>query len=62
MHRKPSSESDMATPRGGFDPGGSKRDNPRRVLHRTARKHGMAPKHLSALIAHSHQLARRDQR
>jgi hypothetical protein len=62
MHHQPRSESGLATQTGGFDPPGSRRDNPRRALHRTARKHGIAPKHLSALIAQADQLARGEQR
>lgn len=63
MHHQPRSDSEIAAAaHGGFYPAGSRRDSPRRALHRTARKHGMAPKHLSALIAQADQLARGEQR
>jgi hypothetical protein len=62
MHHQPRSEPAVAgTPSGGFNPAGSRRMNPRRALHRTARQHGMEPKHLSALIAQADQLARGEQ-
>jgi hypothetical protein len=58
MHHQPRNEAENVLVHGGFDPTGSRRVSPRRALHRTARKYGMAPKHLSALIAQSEQLAR----
>lgn len=63
MHHQPRIEPGIAaTGYGGADPLATKGVSPRRALYRTARKHGMAPKHLSALIAQAHQLARGEQR
>jgi hypothetical protein len=58
MHHQPRSESEVAARQcGGYDPLVSKGASPRHALHRTARKHGIAPKHLSALIAQANHLA-----
>ncbi len=57
MRQQPCNEQD-----GSLAPGGqvdrmlAKGVSPRRVVYRTARKHGMPPKHLSALIAQAEQL------